>query len=171
MAEGTTSPLVAPSDTDALLKDFGDRLKALEQTAIMPVGIILHVPGAIPNGWLLCDGSTISAQRYGQLVAYLGSTTLPAIIGRVIVSRGGTFLTTGALGGLENVTLTAAQSGLPGHTHTYNRPSTINLTAGALTVNAGNLVADTTGATGGSSAAASHTNMPPYIVLIPIIKY
>jgi Phage Tail Collar Domain len=31
----------------------------------------------IPDGWLFADGSTISAQRYGQLVARLKTTTLP----------------------------------------------------------------------------------------------
>jgi hypothetical protein len=35
----------------------------------------------IPDGWLFADGSTISAARYGQLVARLKTTTLPDLRG------------------------------------------------------------------------------------------
>jgi hypothetical protein len=95
----TTSPLVGPSDTDSLLIRLQDRVNALEQTNTLPAGIIAFCATAVPDGWLVCDGSTINANRYGQLVARLGGTTLPDLRGRVIVGKdSGSFATMGATG-------------------------------------------------------------------------
>lgn len=115
----SASPLVAPGDTEGMLRWLNDRVTVLEQTAIIPVGLIAYCSGDVPGGWLLCDGSSISNTRYGQLAAYLGSTTLPDIAGRVVAGKdaAGTFSALGATGGAETVALTAAQSGLQAHTH------------------------------------------------------
>lgn len=188
----SASPLVGPSDVDVLLLRVQDRLNILEQTAIIPVGIIVHCAGDVPNGWLLCDGSTINATRYGQLVAYLKQTTLPNIAGRVIVGQGGGFATVAATGGAAAVTLSSAQSGMPAHntgndspdhTHDQNQNIGDNPSAptggvsgylwGALSgfTPTGGASTRHTHAVGAVGAASSHENMPPYVVYLPIIKF
>lgn len=87
-------------------------------------------------------------------------------------------------GGAKTVTLTAAQSGLPQHTHSVTDPGhthtqTTSATDGASgradassggTVynNVANINSATTGITianaGPTNAAEAHTNLPPYIV-------
>lgn len=75
-------------------------------------------------------------------------------------------------GATASTTLTAAQSGLPAHTHTYNKA--VNTTGDADGADGwrGNtsLTSATTGSTGGSSASSGHThdissdnNVPVYI--------
>jgi microcystin-dependent protein len=173
----TTSPLVGPSDTDSLLIRLQDRVNALEQTATLPPGIIAYCATAVPDGWLVCDGSTISATRYGQLVAKLGGTTLPNLRGRVVVGQsvGGTFPTLLGTGGVETVTLTGAQSGMPSHTHDTTiggRGDNPSAPSGGV---AGYLWGDTggriTAAAGPVTASSSHSNLQPYVVLLPIIKF
>lgn len=98
----------------------------------------------------------------------LGFGTWVAIGGFVAGLDGTTeFLTAGQTGGAKTVTLTAAQSGLPAHTHTY----AVELTAGGGSTNAAVNAASntftqlTTGSTGGTSAASSHSILPPYTVV------
>lgn len=84
-----------------------------------PVGTIVMYGGATaPVGWHLCDGS---AHGSAQLQAVLGSANTPDLRGRFVVGVGaGAGLTSyaqGATGGLEAVTLSAAQSGVPAHGH------------------------------------------------------
>lgn len=185
-----SSPLVEPSDQAGMLRQLADRVTALEQTAILPVGLVAWCAGAVPNGWLALDGSVIDANRYGQLVAYLGTTTLPNAAGRVIVGRdAGTFGVILATGGVETVTLSAAQSGVAAHSHGVTDPQHQHLvqisstSTGTTPAGPGNGVAANTFLTGASStgitiqnavaaaASAAHTNLQPYLVLIPIIKF
>ena len=105
---------------------------------VFPKGLITPFAGTTaPTGWLLCDGSTFSATAYPQLAAVLGNTYgavsgdnyyLPDLRGRAPIGAGtgksvdGTAnLTARALGAkisnAESVTLTAAQSGVPAHSH------------------------------------------------------
>lgn len=194
-----TSPLIGPTETDQMLLRLQDRLNVLEQTAILPPGIVAYCVGDVPDGWLFADGSTIATSRYGQLVARLGGTTLPNLRGRVIVGQdAATFATLLATGGVETVTLTAAQSGEPGFSgntgndtpdHHHSSGSGLSfavhgtggpngLTAapasfiGADTVTSGRSTVHAHSITiGSASAASAHTNLPPYIVLRPIIKF
>ena len=110
--------------------------------------------------------------------------TLPDARGRVIAGKdnmGGTTAsrltsggsgitgtTLGTSGGAESVTLTAAQSGLPSHTHSY----TAALANDAAGAGNGNAVASasTTGAAGPSSASSAHSSTQPTLVLNKIIK-
>jgi microcystin-dependent protein len=175
------SSLVDPSDLNGALQSMDDRLKALESTGIIPVGLCAFCAGVVPSGWLLMDGSTIQATRYGQLVTYLGGSTsvaLPNAAGRIMVGKNAaTFATMLSTGGVETVTLTAAQSGVPAHTHATGNGQdfvTTNNVAvaasgasfGAQTGNVTNTAANTTAAAG-----SSHSNLQPYIVLAPIIKF
>lgn len=105
---------------------------------VFPKGMITPFAGTTaPPGWLICDGSTFSATAYPQLAAVLGNTYgavsgdnyyLPDLRGRAPIGAGtgksvdGTAnLTARALGAkisnAESVTLTAAQSGVPAHSH------------------------------------------------------
>lgn len=194
-----TSPLVGPTEVDQMLLRLQDRLNVLEQTAILAPGIVAWCATVCPDGWLVCDGSTISATRYGQLVARLQSTTLPNLQGRVVVGQdAATFAAMLATGGVETVTLTGAQSGTPGfsgntgadtpdHHHSSGSGLSFVVSGGGGpnglsgapasfaafdTVTSGRSATHTHSITVPAAAAASaHTNLQPFIVLLPIIKF
>jgi microcystin-dependent protein len=108
-----------------------------------------------PYGWALCDG--------------LGGR--PNLINRFILGGGGT-RNIGFTGGAEEVTLTV--DNLPRHSHYYtlNYPSTANrynakASGGGTAYYNGGFYNGNTGATGDN---VPHENMPPYYVLVYIIK-
>jgi len=92
--------------------------------------------------------------------------------GRHIVGKAssGTFDTLGATGGVEKVTLTAAQSGMIAHSHSFpsgnkslgwaapNYTNSYQYQAEAITVTT------TTSTAGPADATQSHTNLAPYVV-------
>ncbi|MGB0574680.1 MAG: tail fiber protein [Alphaproteobacteria bacterium] len=104
----------------------------------IPTGVMLDFAssGAVPSGYLLCDGSSVSRTTYADLLAAIattwgvsdGSTTfdLPDSRRRVAVGAGGKGTgtlgnTLGDIGGSETLTLTVAE--MPVHSHiitTYN---------------------------------------------------
>ncbi len=90
----------------------------------------------IPNGWLACDGSSVSIADNETLFTLLGTTFggdgvstfgVPDLRGQVPVHQGtGPQLTTRVLGqngGTEQVTLLATQ--LPQHSHEFNVSSAL----------------------------------------------
>ena len=174
-----------------------------EPTVTVPVGMIVMYGGStLPAGWLWCDGTGYASATYPALYAVIGTTygssggfQVPSLGNRAPVGAGGT--ATGALtgtngagvgiteaglgravgstGGYASVTLTAAQSGVPNHNHSYTdyyRMYGTALTAGANYVvpNAQTDLARYTGDTAASNAASSHENRMPYLVLNFIIK-
>lgn len=111
---------------------------AIDTSATLPSGSIQMYGGtSSPTGWFLCDGSEKAISTYGSLYAIIGTnfgsltngsggagTThfrLPDMRSRMPIGVGtGTGLSArsiGDTGGVESVTLTAAQSGLVGHGH------------------------------------------------------
>jgi microcystin-dependent protein len=83
-----------------------------------------------PSGWMLCNGSAVSRTTYADLFTAIGTTygvgdgsttfSIPDMRSRVPVGAhsGHTeFDTLGETGGVKEVTLTAAQSGVPAHAH------------------------------------------------------
>lgn len=79
----------------------------------------------------------------------------------------------GDIGGVKTVTLTAAQSGLPEHHHTYTKTTSAGGNGGLsgidahLDYNSDN----TSGVSGGAQGAAeAHTNLQPYYVVVYMIK-
>jgi hypothetical protein len=67
-------------------------------------------------------------------------------------------------GGVKEVTLTAAQSGLPSHSHTLLGGS-FDGSSGAEPGNSRASDLGQTGTTGGTDASSAHTNLQPYIVV------
>lgn len=103
------------------------------QPSVIPVGVIEMFAGSTaPNGWLVCDGSTVSRKTYGDLFKIIGTTygagnsndtfTLPDMRGRCPIGVGtGTYVTATArtlasTTGAETATLSEAN--LASHTHT-----------------------------------------------------
>tara|TARA_Y200000002_G_scaffold13632_1_gene11008 strand:+ start:1653 stop:2432 length:780 start_codon:yes stop_codon:yes gene_type:complete len=109
-------------------------------TNYVPSGALTAYAGSsAPTGWLLADGSAVSRTTYATLFAAIGTTygagngsstfNLPNIGGRTIAGKessasnltstyGPDGSTLGATGGAQSVTLTGAQSGEKGHSHT-----------------------------------------------------
>jgi len=113
---------------------------------LMPSGsVIIYGGTSAPTGWLLCDGSAISRSTYAALFSAIataygvgdGSSTfnIPDIRGRVVAGKeASASLLTSAIGGLngnalgntggvQGVTLTSAQSGVPAHNHSLTMNS------------------------------------------------
>jgi microcystin-dependent protein len=175
--------IAAVADGQVLTYDSvaGWRNEALPAPSSAPTGTISAYGGAAaPAGWLLCDGSTIP--RISPLGVVIGtafgvgdgSTTcnLPDLRGKFALGVSGSHAR-GTAGGVETVTLTAAQSGLPGHTHGYTGHSHTTVLRTSTGANTGNAAADgslTTDANAAAPASAAHENMPPFQTIHWIIK-
>jgi microcystin-dependent protein len=152
--------------------------------AEIPSGVQFNYAGAgaVPYGYLACDGSNVSRATYGALFAAIGTTWgvgdgsttfgLPDSRRRVAVGSGGSGSGTlgnavGNTGGAETHTLITAE--MPAHTHanggsnTLANPSSGAATSNAVQTNAAALT-DTTGGGG------SHNNLQPSYVVQKIIK-
>ena len=164
----------------------GTRIAASQATQI-PAGSVIPFAGATaPTGYLLCDGSAVSRSTYAGLFTIIGETygagdgsftfNVPSLGGKVPVGKSAEaeFNVLGETGGAKTVTLTAAQSGLPAHTHTdamYNANGWATgdgVQASAQVSEAGNL---TTDANVAANASEAHNNLQPYITLNYIIKF
>jgi microcystin-dependent protein len=108
----------------------GSAFQAVQETTISAGSIQMFAGSTAPNGWLICDGSTVSRKTYNDLFKVIGTTfgagnsndtfTLPDSRGRVPIGAGtGTSLTARTLGtALGAETTTLATTNLPSHTHT-----------------------------------------------------
>lgn len=135
----------------------------------IPTGTLQMFAGVTaPSGWLMCNTSTpVSRTTYAALFAVIGTTygagdgsttfNLPDMRSRMPIGAGtGTGLSArnlGTTGGVESVTLTAAQSGLVGHGHgnTFSASSGIQSAnhSHGITIDGNNF---NTAAVGGSHA-------------------
>lgn len=65
---------IDPADTDQLLK----ALKVFSKKTV-PIGVVVHYMGdTIPEGYLLCNGASLSRTEYPELFAVLGTKCGPA---------------------------------------------------------------------------------------------
>ena len=174
------------------------KLNSAAVSVLMPTGSILPYAGSsAPTGYLFCDGNEYDQTgTHSSLFSTIGLTyntggettnffRVPDLQGRVIAGRdnmSGTSanrLTTaksgingdnlGAVGGLEDHLLTAAQSGLPAHSHTQG----VQTTGGNIENFAGGSPAGkytSTGTVTAQDASSAHNNVQPTIILNYIIK-
>lgn len=161
----------------------------------VPVGGIVPYAGSsatIPDGWLLCDGASLSRTTFADLFAVVGTTygstastfRVPNLTGRFPLGDDAT-TTLGEVGGAATVTLTSAN--LPAHTHgseaghTHvadvhtHASQTVAAGTGATVSDTPVAATDTTTSGGGHTHTsvggdAAHENMPPYIALHYIIR-
>jgi microcystin-dependent protein len=156
-------------------------IQGRDQMAEPYVGEIRMFAGNFaPQGWVLCDGSTLAISLYEALYTLIGTTyggdgqstfMVPDLRGRAPIHIGPT-ATLGASGGTETVTLTSQQ--MAQHTHVANA-RTANATSSLPANNfwAGNadylcyaaVAPDTamnSGAIGPAGGSQPHENMMPY---------
>lgn len=182
-------------------------------SSVVPTGAVLPFAGSsAPGGWLLCAGQEVAIAAYGELYAVLGTSygsltngsggagsthfRLPDLRGRVpagVDNMGGSDAgrldlanSLGTTAGSQTHTLTAAESGLPAHSHSVTDPGHSHTTSspvnfagtgafqGAAQVAQGTTNSATTGISIANNAAANassaHNNMQPTILLNYIIR-
>lgn len=171
---------------ELVLKPGGDTL---------PIGaIIAFSSDTIPNGWLLCDGSSFSTTSYSELFEAIGVTygwddernpKLPDLRGRVAVGRKDAtsaddteFSILGNTGGEKTHTMTVNE--MPGHGHDVAIAVNNTVAGGARYYfnSAGTTsapISDTAAWSNSLTAKASgggqpHNNLQPYLTLNYIIK-
>lgn len=160
----------------------------LREIRLCPPGTVESFAGINPpNGWLLCNGQTISRTTYISLFTAIGTIygagdglttfTLPDMRGRVSVAAGaGPGLSNRALGdkdGEEKHTLTINE--MPSHTHDYidtfrTGNQNADNVANSQTA-ADETVTNQTKTTAATGNGVAHNVMQPFIVLNYIIKY
>lgn len=103
---------VAPEDL--VTKEYADSLAQNALISALPTGsIVMFASTTPPSGWLVCDGQSTSG--YPALAAIVGAN-VPDLRDRFVIGYSAT-KPIKSTGGAATVTLTAAQSGLPAHSH------------------------------------------------------
>ena len=162
-----------------------------QRTRKIPPGTITLWPSdTIPVGWLICNGSGYATATYPALYAVIGTTygstsgfQVPDLRTRVPYGVGSTYGTVGTTGGSAVHAVTAQESFLKDHTHTYSDfyadtdvasctgydvSSIKNVTT--RTQNTTQTYSATTLYSDGFDGYENHTNLQPYILLNFIIK-
>jgi len=126
-----------------------------------------------PTGWLFCDGSLFDTDLYPQLAAVLGTSRVPDLRGRFILSDSPSF-SAGSTGGATSVTLST--NNLPPHQHSVGMTFDATFTPGNIQTGSGASTLHFTGAGlgGGSTSLVGSGQafgiMPPYVAVKHIIK-
>ena len=166
-AGGVSGQLIIPADNTI----FNGSLtaSALSQSFInlvLPTGLILawNNAGSIPTGWILCDGNNNTPNLQGRFILGAGQG------GNDMNGIALPLQTFGTTGGEVNHTLVIAE--MPYHNHTTTTYDGGNaLIYGTYNGSNNN---GTTGSTGGNpnnnNITDPHNNMPPYYVLVYIMK-
>lgn len=151
--------------------------------------VLMFAGSSAPANYVLCDGSNYDGTNptYAALFALIGTTygnsggtghfNVPDLKGRVAVmpdggaSRSPTISALGVTDGLATVTLTAAQSGVPAHTHDlvgFALAAGSNFSAGGNNDRGGTVTGGVHG--GAQDASTAHQNLQPSIGLNYIIR-
>lgn len=145
------------------------------------IGMVAAFAGAVPTGWLPCDGAAYGQAAYPALYAEIGTQygddgagtfRVPNLENRVVLGVGAEGR--GATGGAASVTLTVDQ--LPEHSHSLtvsdDEGDTDSPTQGHSAVAADDIYgngspsqgpSDSIGSTGGGQPVST---MPPYLRLV-----
>ena len=159
-------------------------------TSLLPIGsITMWATATPPNGWLICDGSSITGDTYTELRNVLGADVVPDMTGRFPLGAN-TAHTLGDTGGTEEEALTINE--MPSHAHGitkgyhYGGSSELNpdVTLNTYNLNSRNVRQSTADSvianpedfypanyTDLNGLGQPHNNMPPYFTLNFIIKY
>lgn len=204
VAPWATAPAVGPAG-DTYYNTADKTLYISDGAAWAPVGgaasagppigsIITYAAATAPSGYLACNGQAVARTgTYAALFTAIGtvwgtgdgSTTfnVPDLQGRVAMGIGsGSGLTTRALAaklGTETVQLSAAESGVPAHTHPGINDGSFGLGVNNITPTAGANGYYTRGSAPGISilansaaaASAAHNNVQPSTTVLYCIRY
>jgi microcystin-dependent protein len=167
----------SPAGTPAYWQTYGTE----------PVGVIKDFAGALPSGYLACDGSAVSRTTYSALFAYLNASSLPWGSGDGVNTfnvpdlRGKgrfgydvsqtEFNALGKTGGEKTHQLTTAE--MPSHNHSYEGSFVYYNGGSRNTITASGqhdqgTVSNVIQNTGGDGA---HNNLAPYGTVTVGIKY
>lgn len=179
-----------PSNIEEWLKRMERRVGILERRGSGGGSLVgeirtLLTAAQLPASFLWMEGQTLNRADYPELFGIIGTTygapsgttfSLPNTKGRVIVGMDTAqtlFNAFGKTGGEVNVTLTAAQSGLPAHNHFQSHASTSGGNAGLqAALNLAGIAQNyqTTSTTTPQNASAAHNNLQPFIVMRHAIR-
>ena len=184
-------PLFIATDTDQGIVSIqrGVLLESEVEDDIItdvPVGAIIPYHGlastsSAPDGYLVCEGQSVSKSDYSALYSRLQETILladlddpintsnfilPDLRDRFIVASGNSY-NVGDSGGEDNVTLTVNQ--MPSHNHGVGRTNAQddNLSGSGFDQSPDSGTETNTRPTGGDQ---SHENRPPYYALVYLIR-
>ena len=127
-------------------------------------GMILMWSGAvsaIPSGWALCDGSNGTPDLTDRFVIHADADAAGT---RNVGATGGTMSLVGSSGSL---TLSAAQSGVPAHTHSFIAPVNSGGSPGGPDGDGSSRKTETTGANSAAAASEGHQHDLSAIASIP----
>jgi microcystin-dependent protein len=145
------------------------------------VGALVDYMGAVPYGYLPCDGANVSRTTYAKLFGKVGitfgagdgSTTfgVPDLRRRTTIGVGGTVVAgagnaLGNVGGTETHALIAAENGP--HSHSLEARTGSNDAVGGASVT---WTGFTTGNTSSAGSGTGHNNMPPAMAVTKMIRW
>lgn len=138
--------------------------------------------GALPDGWLECDGSELKRTEYPDLYELIGTNfgtpsdvtkfVLPDFRGRTGTGLDGANTDSSVYTGAETTTLTSTNAALHAHgitggtnVYTAGTPGTV-VTVASL----GTDVTISIGSSSGTQSAGPHNNMQPFLVVRFMIR-
>ena len=162
LASGSKIQAVKHREVETALLDFSNQnsaqqydIKAIYANSTY-LGANFESDGLGKNlraGWAICNGNNGT----------------PNIGGRVIVSYGGSFTTLNATGGEKEHTLTEAEMPIHSHGLPTDESGALDIQSLTATGHTDESYSETTRTTN-SGSGQPHNNMPPYIVLVYIMK-